>query len=399
MRRGLVIGGGGTLGLAWSVGALAAVEEALDWDARSATVLVGSGCGAEIAAVLGAGYTTRDMVRALTGHPGAPRLLAEQFASERHVLPSVPIPAPSSLGLAFAGLRRKVPATSVLSALMPVGTGSFDRIVDFGRTLAQISSGRQDGWVAHPQTWVVAAGRGDGARVPFGLRGAPTTDLGTALAAATARPGWFPPVRIGSTAYVEASVASPTSADLVLPMQLDEVVVLAPTSSKDAGLGFGISMIERLLRRGTTMRLDLEEAALMADGTRVIRVEPGPEDLSALGVNPMDHRRRREVVVTSLTTSPERVALAVQRSGSGLLEPTLARPERARRSAVETQQFKALPAGRLMLDERRDDEVPEAWPDEPTDEVTEPATADAEQPAPTAWRRLRRWFASGRRAA
>jgi NTE family protein len=321
MRRGLVIGGGGTLGLAWSVGALAALEEELDWDARSAAVIVGTGSGAEVAAVLGAGFTVQDMVRALTEHPGAPRILAEQFGAEHRILPTVPIPAPSSLGLAFAGLRRRVPAQSAVSGLLPVGTGSFDRVVDFGRNLARVSTGTPNGWVGHPETWLVAAERGSGRRVPFGFRGAPPIDLGVALAAATARPGWFPPVRIAGQAYVEATVASPTSADLVLPLGLDEVVVVAPTTSRDAGLGFGLSMLERLFRRGTTMRLDLEVAALETDGTRVVRVEPGPQDLSVMGVNPMDYRRRREVVLTSLSTSPNRVASAVAR---GVEVPELA---------------------------------------------------------------------------
>lgn len=102
MRRGIVIGGGGTLGAAWSVGALAAVEQALDWDARLATVIVGTGSGAEVAAALGASFSTQDLVWALTEHPGAPRILAEQFAAERHLLPNIPIPAPSSLGLALS---------------------------------------------------------------------------------------------------------------------------------------------------------------------------------------------------------------------------------------------------------------------------------------------------------
>jgi NTE family protein len=386
MRRGVVIGGGGTLGLAWAVGALAAVEEALDWDARFATVIVGSGSGSEVAAVLGASFSTQDMVRALTGHPGAPRILAEQFAAERHVFPTVPFPAPSSLGLAVAGLRRRVPAQSAISGLMPVGTGSYHRIVDFGRHLAQLSTGAQDGWVAHPETWLVAAERRTGRRVPFGFRTSPRADLGVALAAASARPGWFPPVRVHGHAYVEASVASPTSADMVLPLGLDEVIVIAPTTSRDAGLGFGLSTLERLFRRGTTMRLDLEEAVLKADGTRVIRIDPGPQDLDAMGVNAMDYRRRRDVALTSLTTSPERVAAAIRRSGASLLEPILARHDAQVAAAVETSVFPALTAGHLLVEE----------PEQPAARAVAPVSAPMLlAPRTTLWQRLRRWFGRG----
>ncbi|HET7736546.1 MAG TPA: patatin-like phospholipase family protein [Nocardioidaceae bacterium] len=399
MRRGLVIGGGGTLGAAWSVGALSAVEEALDWDARTATVIVGSGSGAEIAAVLGASFTTQDMVNALSGSPLAPRVLAEQFAAERRLLPSLPIPAPSSIGLAVAGLRRRVPAQSAISGLLPVGTGSFDRVVDFGRTLSRLSTGTADGWVPHPATWVVAADRRNGRRVPLGFRGAPKTDLGVALAAASARPGWFPPVRIGDRAYVEASVASPTSSDLVLPLGLDEVVVIAPTSSRDAGVGFGISMLERIFRRGTTMRVDLEESVLQADGTLVIRVEPGPDDLAAMGVNPMDHRRRREVLLTSLSTSRERVARAIQRSGIGVYSPTISRNDAPQTAALETpaQPQRALTVGPLLVEEPAEGE-PE-YVDATPREVEAFSPPPPAPPQPTVWQRLLRWFGAGRPAA
>ncbi len=391
MRRGLVIGGGGTLGAAWAVGALAAVEEALAWDARLATVIVGSGSGAEVAAVLGAGYTTQDMVRALSDHPGAPRVLVEQFASERRLIPTPPIPAPSSIGLAWAGLRRRVPAQSAIAGLVPVGTGSFGRVVDFGRTLARLSSGAPDGWVSHPATWLVAADRRTGQRVPLGFRGAPPTDLGIALAAATARPGWYPPVRIGDRAYVEAAVASPTSADLVLPLGLDEVVVVAPTTSRDPGFGIGLAMLERLFRRGTTMRLDLEESVLKADGTRVVRVEPGPSDLSAMGINPMDYRRRRDVVMTSLSTSPVRVAAAIQRSGAGLSAPTFARHDAPAASAVGPQQLPALETGPLL--------VREPEPGRELETVSPPLPPAAPPASRSVWSRLRRWFGRGRPAA
>lgn len=391
MRRGVVIGGGGTLGLAWSVGALAAVEEALEWDARLATVILGSGSGAEVAAALGASFSTRDLVNALTGHPGATQILVDHFAGERHLLPSIPLPAPLSLGLAIAGLRRRVPVQSAISGLMPVGTGSFDRVVEFGRSLAQLSTGAPDGWVAHPATWLVAAERRTGRRIPFGFGGAPRTDLGIALAAASARPGWFPPVRVHDRAYVEASVASPTSADLLLPLGLDEVIVIAPTTSRDAGLGLGLAMVERLFRRGTTMRLDLEEAVLKADGTRVIRIEPGPEDLRVMGVNPMDFRRRRTVALTSLSTSRGRVAEAISRSGSGFLEPTLARNDGPVPTMVDRHRIPALAEGRLLVDEVAEEAVPMAL-----ESVSEPTLGPL--PRPTLSRRLRRWFGSGRPA-
>ncbi|MFD0347683.1 patatin-like phospholipase family protein [Kitasatospora aburaviensis] len=54
-RRGLVLGGGGMLGAAWTVGALCAVEEATGHRPGDAEVLLGTSAGAILAALLTGG--------------------------------------------------------------------------------------------------------------------------------------------------------------------------------------------------------------------------------------------------------------------------------------------------------------------------------------------------------
>ena len=55
MRRGLVLGAGGVLGAAWTIGALAAVQEELGWDPREADVLIGTSAGSVLASALACG--------------------------------------------------------------------------------------------------------------------------------------------------------------------------------------------------------------------------------------------------------------------------------------------------------------------------------------------------------
>jgi NTE family protein len=50
MRRGLVLGCGGTVGSAWQVGVLAAVQRVWQWDPRSAAVVIGTSGGAMLSA-------------------------------------------------------------------------------------------------------------------------------------------------------------------------------------------------------------------------------------------------------------------------------------------------------------------------------------------------------------
>ena len=48
-RRGLVLGAGGVLGAAWTIGALTAVQDELGWDPREAEVLIGTSAGSVLA--------------------------------------------------------------------------------------------------------------------------------------------------------------------------------------------------------------------------------------------------------------------------------------------------------------------------------------------------------------
>ena len=57
--------------------------------------------------------------------------------------------------------------------------------------------------------------RSDGARVVFGRPGAPPARLAAAVLASCAIPGYFQPVDIGGTEYVDGGVHSATNADVL----------------------------------------------------------------------------------------------------------------------------------------------------------------------------------------
>lgn len=296
--RGLVLGCGAAVGFSWSVGALAVVEQALGWDARTANVLVGTSAGAELAAMLGAGFSVTDLVGALQGSHDAPALIVDHLAAGPGLMPARP-----RLGLTAPGYARRVREPGIdrlaaLAGLLPRGGGDAGWLHSLG---TELSRGRP--WVAHADTWLVAADRTTGERVAFGSPGAPVTDVGTAIAASWAVPGLFPPVRIAGRGFVDGGAISPTSADLLAPRGLDEVVVIAPMCTAGGATGRGLSRVERIVRRAMTKRLDAEIDLLEAAGTRVIRVEPTQADLDVMGFNFTDHRRRGATLASALTTT------------------------------------------------------------------------------------------------
>lgn len=308
-KRGLVIGCGGTLGFAWTVAALAALEEALGWDARTADVLVGTSAGSEIAAALGSGRSVDDLLAALEMRPGADGVLTKHLAHDAGRAPRFPKPSLPALGLTAAALRGRSSAYSGLAGLLPLGRGDASWLSSFGDALAG-----SDGWVEHQATWIVAADARTGERVAFGSDGAPEAILGQAITASWAIPGFFPPVEIKGRRYLDGGAVSPTSADLLATYGLDEVVVVAPMTARGGATGKGLSKIERLLRTQMTRQLDKEHQALTDNGVRVVRIEPGVEDLAAMGPNFMDVRRRETTLQTARRTSPARVAEAIDAS-------------------------------------------------------------------------------------
>lgn len=301
-RRGLVLGCGGTVGGAWTVGALAAVAHRLDWDPRTAELVVGTSSGASIAAMLGAGVSVDELVDAQHDRPGASAALRRFFTHPPGPYPPVPRPALTSAGLALRGLARRNPLAAA-SGLAPLGRGDTAFLRDLADALT-----RNRAWVEHPGTWIIAADLASGQRVAFGRAGAPTVPLSYALRASWAVPAWYPPVSAHGRSYADGGILSPCSADLVAEEGLDEVVLIAPMVSVGPHSARGIgARAEALLRSPMSAIADREVAALGAAGVKVLRVHPDAIDLAAMGANFMDPRNRRSALDAAARHVPGRL--------------------------------------------------------------------------------------------
>jgi len=301
--RGVVLGAGGVLGAAWTIGALAAVREHLDWEPSGADVLIGTSAGSVLASALACGLGVDDLLDTQQGKRDA-RLSYDHEAGG--ALPPLPkLGIGSTRGLVSAALRPlKVTPLAALSAAMPQGRGDNEPI---GRLVDAVLP--EGGWAPHRRTWIVASDYDSSRRVPFGQIGQPLADLRSAVMASCAIPGWYPPVRIGKRRYVDGGVCSPTSVDLVTRLKLDEVYVLSPMTSMTFDAPTQVAArIERRFRRIVTRRVLNEIKKVAATGTKVTFLGPTAEDLEVIGANMMDPRRRIEVLETSLATSSRALA-------------------------------------------------------------------------------------------
>lgn len=308
VRRGLVLGGGGVLGAAWMIGALKALSDAYDWDPRDADVLVGTSAGSVLCALLGSGIGVETLVNHQRGvpAPGDPQIDFEHEAPGGGVLPPRPQLRLGSGALLARAARhpRRMPPLAVLSAIAPRGRARMDSV---GALIDAANPG--GGWAPHPATWIVAMDYETGQRVAFGRSGAPEATLAEAVMASCSIPGWYEPTVIGGRRYVDGGTLSPTSLDLVARQGLDEVVVLAPMASFDFDEPTSmVARLERRFRRAMTKRILHEAGKVRRHGAAVTILGPGREDLQAIGVNLMDHRRRLDVFETSLRTSAAALA-------------------------------------------------------------------------------------------
>lgn len=302
---GLVLGAGGVVGGAYHSGALAALSESAGWDARTAHVIVGTSAGSIAAAALRAGLSGSDQYARSTGAPmsAAGESLVGHLSPvlELPTRPPFPrgLPLPASPQLAATALLPPWSARpfAALAGLLPAGKVPTTPIGDRVRMII-------DGnWPEQP-LWICALRLRDGARVVFGRDDVGELDVGTAVEASSAIPGYLQPVEIDGETYVDGGAHSPSNADVVAGIGLDVVVVISPMSAPWTALRPSPNIGSRAL---ASWVLEREVRAIRAAGTQVLILQPTAEDLEVMGTNAMNPAVRTSVAKQARTTTLQRL--------------------------------------------------------------------------------------------
>lgn len=299
------------------MGALEALNAATAFEPRDAEVVVGTSAGSILAAFAGSGIGVETMSRHQRDAMAEddPKIAFDYDTDTGGSLPPRPKLRLGSPSLLRSTVRHPlaVTPTTALMSLLPAGRGSLQPVGDLVAGVAPAE------WPTRPQTWIVAMDYDTGRRVVFGREGAPPAELSDAVRASCAIPAWFEPVTIGGRRYTDGGTCSSTSADLVAPLGLDEVYVLAPMASYDDDRPRDLfTKLERRYRRSVTRRLDREVAKVRASGARVVVLAPNAEDLNAIGANLMEASRRADVFETATRTTATSLAMQGVRQSSAL---------------------------------------------------------------------------------
>ena len=345
-RIGLAVAGGGPVGLIYEVGALRALDEALEGvDFNNLHVYVGVSAGAVVAALLANRMTPGQICHTFISnesaeHPLDPQIfLTPAFREYGRRLISVP-------KLFWEACRRYLQnpldsgflhALTRLGRALPAGVFDNEPIYEY---LSRMWSapGRTDDFRQLPnKLYVVAVDLDTGESVKFGAPGYDRVRISRAVQASTALPGLYPPVQIDGRYFVDGALRKTMHASVALQEGLDLLFCLNPLVPFDARLAAAAgrpTQIGRLVEGGlpavlsqtfralihSRMQVGMEKYNTEFEHSDVVLFEPNRDDAKMFFTNVFSFSGRRWVCEHAYQTT--RQDLLARRA---TLEPILAR--------------------------------------------------------------------------
>ena len=232
----LALAGGGPLGAIYEIGALCALDEALEGlDFNRLHHYVGVSAGGFIAAGLANGITPRELCASFIHSDSAtdevfdPSWLMvpayREFARRGAMLPGL---AASALWRATLGRKSLLHAIGRLGPGLPTGIFSNEQI---DLRLAQLFSrpGRTNDFRRlNTRLTLVATDLDTGEAAPFGRPGWDHVPISKAVQASSALPGLFPPVEIDRRHFVDGALKKTMHASVALEEGVDLMLCLNP---------------------------------------------------------------------------------------------------------------------------------------------------------------------------
>ena len=273
-RTALVLGAGGTVGLAFHAGVLRALNEA-GIDPTDADLIIGTSAGAVVGSALRAGHPVssfwemaHDRNPLKAGEPGfSPEVVYQQ--GWRTPIGMARRLVGSSWVLGRSLLRW--PPINPPEAAQRWWRGGMASITEQRAAMVEWSG---EDWPDR-ELWLVTVDIVSGRRVVLGQPGRPRPATVDAVRASSAVPGLYPPVRVGRRILVDGGVHSSTNVDLAVAAGAETIIVAAPMAYDPADPP---PIAYRAARELFERRLRQELGRAEGTDTQVMVIRPSAEE-------------------------------------------------------------------------------------------------------------------------
>lgn len=306
----LVLGGGGSTGVAYCCGVLQALHDEAGLDPTAADVIIGTSAGAVVAADLALGRSIDEVMETVsdTAAPSADR-------AHRRAWQSTPDLMRRMVGSAWIMSRSSLP----VAVRTPEPPALLQRM--FPGSLLDVDSG---GWTERypsewPEqvVWTVASDLETGKRVVLRADGESLrATLRQAVEASCAVPGVFRPVRVDGRRLVDGGVHSVTNLDLAVHTGSRVVIALAP-------MGFEPDQppgrVRAAGRNRFNSRLHQEAKRVGRSGAKVLLMRPTGAELAHHGYNILSRSGNDKVRIAAYEATCRRLT---EPTAAGMLAET-----------------------------------------------------------------------------
>ncbi len=248
----LALAGGAPGGAIYEIGALRALDEAIDgFDLTGCGAYVGVSAGAFLAACLANGVSTAQQCRAIVKedpgeHPFVPEIFFQPAVKElaRRLARAPGLLLGAVRSYASRSEKRLVDALTVLGRALPVGVFDNEPIGDYVARIFDRPDRTDDFKQLRARLTVVTTDLESGESMRFGHSGWMHAPISRAVQASTALPGLYPPVEINGRFYVDGVLLKTMHASVPLEAGAELVFCINPLVPVDTRKAVQESVIE-----------------------------------------------------------------------------------------------------------------------------------------------------------